>query len=245
MTGEPCDYSVVVPAYNEAPMLRERLPPLVEIVGSTDDHRGEIIVVDNNSSDETAEVASALGARVVFEPVNQIAGARNCGAEAAHGRYLIFVDADTSVSQELIAGALAELASGNSCGGGALVGTTEPVSAGVQRAFKRWNHLAKRRHWAAGSFVYALKEGWQAVGGFSAKVYAAEEIFFSRALRRWGRKRGQEFTILDFPVDTSMRKFEWYAEHKIWWHMLRLVLCPWLVRFRWFCRLWYDRPADG
>ena len=243
MTEEPCDYTVVVPAYNEAPMLRQRLASLVEIVAAIDEHRGEVIVVDNNSSDETAEVARELGARVVFEPVNQIARARNCGAEAARSRYLIFVDADTSVSQELIVAALIELARGGACGGGALVGTTEPVSPKVQQALDRWNRLAKWRHWAAGSFVYALKEGWQAVGGFSPKVYAAEEIFFSRALRRWGRKRGQEFTILDHPVDTSMRKFEWYTERRIWWHMLRLVLCPWLVRFRWFCRLWYDRPA--
>jgi glycosyltransferase involved in cell wall biosynthesis len=39
-----------------------------------------VIVVDNNSTDATAELARRGGARVVFEPVNQIARARNAGA---------------------------------------------------------------------------------------------------------------------------------------------------------------------
>jgi len=39
----------------------------------------ELIVCDNNSTDRTAEIARAAGAAVVFEPVNQIARARNSG----------------------------------------------------------------------------------------------------------------------------------------------------------------------
>ena len=49
------------------------------------DLKGEIIVVDNNSSDKTAEVANSKGARVVFEPINQISKARNTGAKWAKG----------------------------------------------------------------------------------------------------------------------------------------------------------------
>ena len=40
----------------------------------------EVVVCDNNSTDRTAEIARAAGARVVFEPFNQIARARNTGA---------------------------------------------------------------------------------------------------------------------------------------------------------------------
>ena len=239
-----CDYSIVVPAYNEGPMLSRRLPALLEAVGQITHLRGEVVVVDNNSTDDTGEMAQGLGARVVFEPVNQISRARNRGAAAAAGRYLIFVDADTSASRELIEAALAEFTSGCCCGGGTLIGTTDPTDDAMRRSLAVWNWVSRKRLWAAGSFIYCLREGWQAVGGFNEKVYAAEEIYFSKALRRWGRKRGLAFTILDVPVDTSMRKAEWYTVGHILWSMLRLVLCPFLLRFRRFCRMWYARPGD-
>ena len=49
----------------------------------------EIIVVDNNSTDNTANLAA--GAQVVFEPINQIGRARNAGAAVAVGDWLLFV----------------------------------------------------------------------------------------------------------------------------------------------------------
>ena len=55
----------------------------------------ELIVCDNNSSDATPAIAAAAGARVVFEPVNQIGRARNAAAAAATGDWLVFVDADS------------------------------------------------------------------------------------------------------------------------------------------------------
>ena len=103
----PVDYSIVVPAYNEAELLPRTLTALRRVLDAIPHLRGEIVVANNNSTDRTAAVAAAHGARVVFEPINQISRARNCGAAAALGRYLIFVDADTIASPELVAAALA------------------------------------------------------------------------------------------------------------------------------------------
>ncbi|MBI3736259.1 glycosyltransferase, partial [Candidatus Sumerlaeota bacterium] len=56
----------------------------------------EIIVVDDASSDDSAAVARALGARVLIQEKNQgPAAARNRGAQAASGDILWFLDADT------------------------------------------------------------------------------------------------------------------------------------------------------
>jgi len=55
------------------------------------------VIVDNASTDGTAQVASALGARVVPEHVRNIAAVRNTGAAAASGRYLFFADADVAL----------------------------------------------------------------------------------------------------------------------------------------------------
>jgi len=89
--------SVIIPAYNEEKLIHETLRHInVARVAFTE--RGvdsELIVCDNNSSDCTAALAQAAGAQVVFEPVNQIARARNRGAEAATGDWLLFIDADS------------------------------------------------------------------------------------------------------------------------------------------------------
>src|SRR6266404_2621669 len=103
--------SVVVPAYNEEKLITDCLrsiraagaafnEPAAESRGTC--HASlELIVCDNNSTDRTAELARAEGAMVVFEPVNQIGRARNTGAAAATGDWLIFIDADSQPSREL------------------------------------------------------------------------------------------------------------------------------------------------
>ena len=112
-------FSIVIPAFNEENYLGNTLDSLRSGMSEISDLKGEIIVVDNNSSDKTAEVATAKGARVVFEPINQISKARNTGAKLAKGEYLIFIDADTQVSPELLGLVLKKLRYYNG-GGGAL-----------------------------------------------------------------------------------------------------------------------------
>jgi hypothetical protein len=97
---------------------------------------------------------------------------------------------------------------------------------------------------AAGSFVFVLSEAFQAVGGFSERVYASEEIWFSRDVKRWGRKRGLDFVIIEgHPVLTSGRKGEWYPPAVLFFVMLGILVFPFLLRSRAFCWLWYRRPA--
>jgi glycosyltransferase involved in cell wall biosynthesis len=74
--------SVIVPAFNEAKLLGASLAE-IKSAASAFTSRGwdfELVVCDNNSTDRTAEIARAAEANVVFEPVNQIARARNSGA---------------------------------------------------------------------------------------------------------------------------------------------------------------------
>jgi glycosyltransferase involved in cell wall biosynthesis len=238
----PPDYSIVLPAYNESTLLPATLAALRQAMAAVP-LGGEIVVCDNNSTDATAEAARAAGARVVFEPVNQISRARNTGARAARGRLLVFVDADTLVPGPLLAKALDALATGRACGGGAAV-AMEGLSGGLAgRMLGLWNGLSRGRRLAAGSFVFCSREAFFDVGGFSEQVYASEEIWLSRALRRWGRPRGLEFVILEDAVTTSGRKARWYPAPVLLAVMLGFVICPWLVRSRRYCWFWYRRPA--
>lgn len=237
--------SIVIPAYNEAENLPATLDGLGKaLAGLTDP--AEIIVVDNNSSDATAEVAERLGARVVFEPVNQIARARNAGARAACGDHLIFLDADTLLPPALLTAALAELASGNCCGGGARIAFDKPLPWAAQLFVTAWDWISVHGELAAGSFFFCLRQGLLATGGFNEKVYAGEEIWFSRALKRWGVSRGLRFVIIPAPpVLTSARKFQWYSAWRFVFFILLNLAFPFASRFRWLCPLWYQRPPIG
>src|SRR5574344_1951152 len=90
-------FSIIIPAFNEERLLENSLSRIKESlqVFTSQGHTYELIVCDNNSTDQTAEIARSQGAKVIFEPINQIARARNTGASIASGKYLIFIDSDS------------------------------------------------------------------------------------------------------------------------------------------------------
>jgi glycosyltransferase involved in cell wall biosynthesis len=85
--------SIVIPAYNEADFIG---PCLKTLLYQTTETPYEVIVVDNNSSDATAQIANEYGAKVVFQPIQGVCAARQAGTEAAHGEIIISTDADAT-----------------------------------------------------------------------------------------------------------------------------------------------------
>ena len=202
-------------------------------------HRGEVIVVDNNSTDDTATLAQNHGARVVFEPVNQISRARNKGAEAAKGDYLIFVDSDTSISAGLLGQALALLGEKKAIGGGSLMTSDEGMNKGIAL----WNWVSQTLNLAAGSFIFVTRKAFEASGGFSTKLYAGEEINFSKKIKKIGRAKKLPFVIIkDFPVVTSMRKVHWFSKWQIFWMWFLIFVFPIALYNPKFLPFWYQRP---
>ena len=236
-------FSIIIPAYNEEKCLPAALSAVNRAVESLA-MAGEVIVVDNNSTDRTASIASEYNAKVVFEPINQISRSRNAGASAANGDFLIFVDADTVVTRTLIQRSLYNLDSGHCCGGGSTVEPNIPLAPSYRFALWLWTQISVRLRLAAGCFLYCLREAFEAVGGFSEKVYAGEEIWLSGELRRWGKARGLDFEVIQSaPVVTSARKLAWYSDTELIRLTLAMLLFPLISRSRRWCRLWYDRPT--
>ena len=87
----------IVPAHDEEQLLGRTLAAL-HAAAAEIGAQYELLVVDDASTDRTAEIARAAGARVITVQHRQIARARNAGARAAAGDLLIFVDADTLVN---------------------------------------------------------------------------------------------------------------------------------------------------
>ncbi|OGT30602.1 MAG: hypothetical protein A2W28_10845 [Gammaproteobacteria bacterium RBG_16_51_14] len=235
-------YSIIIPAFNEEVFLPKTLASIGNAMREIP-MPGEIIVVDNNSTDGTAAIPGRYGARVVFEPKNQISRARNTGARAANGRYLLFLDADTIISPALLQCAVEALESGNYCGGGVIVNMDGPLSHSMRYVLDFWNWLSIKFDLAAGCFIFCTKAGFEATGGFSERVYASEEIWFSLGLKSWGKKQNLAFRIItDPPVLTSMRKLVWYSPVEMLFLSLPVLIFPPVVFFRWFCKHWYHRP---
>ncbi len=242
-THDP-EYSVVVPAYNEAGELPATLAALrAAMQAETGD--GECIVVDNNSDDATAETALRHGAdRIVFEPVNQIARARNAGAAVARGRFLVFVDADTRISPQVLGGALRALRAEAVVGGGALVRFEDDPGAVGRFGIRLWEWISRSAGIAAGSFLFCRRDAFDAVGGFDERLYASEEVRLSHRLKREGRRRGMRFTVLtDAPVRTSARKLRWHSGPRVVAYTFFLCVMPLALRSRRLCGFWYKRPS--
>ncbi len=233
--------AVVVPAHDEAGELPRTLDGLrghLEVLGRA----FELVVVDNASTDATAEVARAHGARVVAEPHRQISRVRNTGAAHTEGDCLLFVDADTWPTRELLEAALAELDAG-ACGGGALVAMEALPNRVYRWGLRAWNALAARFSLAAGCFVFARRDAFEAIGGFDERYYAGDEVILSRRLKRWGRQHGRAFVVLREPaVYTSVRKAHWFSPAQHVLTMLIVLLFPPAMRSRRLLWFWYRRP---
>lgn len=237
--------TVVIPAFDEARRIQRAIRSVREAFAFCREPAFEIVVCDNNSTDATARLAEASGARVVFEAHNQIARARNSGAAAARGEWLIFMDADSRLTPALLEETLVRMRSGKSGGGGAVVAfDTIDLPWHVLLGLRSWNGISRLMRWAAGSYVFCPREAWRETGGFCEQRYAGEEIPFSRNLKAWSRKRGGRFEIISStPVLTSARKVEAYGLWQLLWLLVRLTL-PGALRRRESCGYWYQRPQS-
>jgi glycosyltransferase involved in cell wall biosynthesis len=235
--------SIVVPAFNEEKLIEHSLQSIrgaaVKFAEVGWDH--EIIVCDNNSSDRTGEMARAQGARVIFEPVNQISRARNAGAAAANGQWLVFVDADSSPSAELFAEMVAQIQSGHCVGGGATIEFDRAIhwAIGVVHI---WSWLSRWQRWMAGSFIFCETRAFRELGGFSEELFVAEEIDFSKRLKELARKRAKQVIILHrHPLKTSARKIHLYSSREHVVFLLRSFFgMGKSFKDRRACGPWYD-----
>jgi glycosyltransferase involved in cell wall biosynthesis len=231
--------SVVVPAFNEERLLDGSLAAIRAAMHVFEE--AELIVCDNNSTDRTAEIARAAGAKVVFEPVNQIARARNAGAAQASGDWLVFVDADSYPSKELFRETAIAIQGGRCLAGGATV-SLENADPAIRFWVAAWNFLSRRARWAAGSFIFCEAAAFRRLGGFSQDLYAAEEIELFRRLKRLARLEGRSIVILHrHPLRTSARKAQLYTKREHLVFMLKtLLLGGRNLRSRESCYAWYD-----
>jgi glycosyltransferase involved in cell wall biosynthesis len=233
--------SFIIPAYNEESMIARVVESIRSAVAAADDIPGaEIIVVDDASTDRTAEIARAAGAKVIAVHRRHISAVRNAGAGAARGDVLIFLDGDTLLPQETLRAALHALRDG-AIGGGCAVRFDGEVPLYARASLPllviafRWLRLA------AGCFIFCRREAFEEAGGFDERLFASEEVAFSMAMKRRGR-----FIVLHQHVVTSGRKVRQYTIREILATLLREGLRgPWACRRRESLGFWYEGRREA
>jgi glycosyltransferase involved in cell wall biosynthesis len=165
----------------------------------------EIVVADDGSTDGTAEVAFAAGARVIRIERRLISAARNAAAKATRGDVIIFVDADTRVHAAAVSQAIALLKSGY-IGGGALVRFDGRVPVWASVILECMSLTYRLVSFSTGAFMFCTRDAFKQSGGFDEKLFAKEEVRFAIALKRVGR-----FRLIQDRVLTSGRKLRAYS----------------------------------
>ncbi len=206
------DISFVIPARDEEALIAQTLMQITESANQCA-LTYEIIVVDDGSTDATADIAKSLGANVVFVSLHNIGAVRNAGAKVATGTVIFFLDADTLLPEKTLQAAMNAVSTG-ALGGGASV-AFEPGMSLFQRVLAglfafMWQRVFK---WAAGCSIFVRRDVFEEFGGFDPQYFAAEERYLSNEIKARGK-----FVILREPVITSARKLRLYST----WHLIKV-----------------------
>lgn len=231
--------SVIIPAYNEAKCLPATLEKIFA-ASSAVDCDSEVIVVDNESTDETRRIAEDFGARVFTETEHNIGRVRNTGAKNAEGDVLIFIDADTLVSDRLFQ-KIADAMTDEKCFGGAVaVGYEEFQRKWMKWYLKGWEFWGRFLNMKLGAAQFCRKRFFEELGGYDETIYMGEDVMFYWRLSWLTKRKGGRLSFIKDPrVTTSTRRFDRMSLWKtlLLTHPLFILLT---LKRKSFWRDWYE-----
>ena len=225
-------FSVIIPAYNE----EKYLPRLLESIAvaranfSGGPNQIEVIVADNDSTDRTAEVAAAHGARVFHVAKRRIAAARNGGARFARGEILCFIDADSAIHPQTF-NAVDEVMKTGRYVWGVTGAKMERMSIPLFLTYWMFMPMVVLTGLDIG-LSFCRREDFAEVGGYDESRLYAEDVKFPMALRRLGRTRGQRtIRIPQVKALACTRKFDQFGDWHYFWmlgHVFKsLIIWNW------------------
>lgn len=191
--------TVIVPAYNEEKYIKRCLDALLN--QNINKNLYEVIVVDNASSDKTAEIVRKYPVKLIHEKRKGVAHARSAGTKVAQGEIIAFTDADCIVPKNWISNFLSKF-------------EKDPKldALGGVFAFYDGNKFLKSLAQKTQTFTWHLSGGNMAmrkkslakIGGFKAGVDAGEDVLITLKLQKQGHYLIDQNNV----VPTSSRRFQ-------------------------------------
>lgn len=177
------NFSIIIPAFNEALHIKECIKSVrANKPGTFED---EIVVVDNGSTDNTTDIARALGVNVIENSDGKrksISALRNTGARQAGGDILVFLDADMIVPDNWLIKAREYFAGGFE----GVLGFVErtPLSAGwVGKVWSERRYLKRNREmdvdFLPGRNLFVDRGVFESVNGFDESLKTCEDKDFT------------------------------------------------------------------
>lgn len=199
--------SVVISAYNEEKDLKKCLDAIANQTMPSEDY--EIVVVDNNSTDKTAEIAKSYGARVIKEERQGNTYAVSTGLSNAQGEIIASTDSDTVVANnwlEVIYKAFEDKrvvgATGN-----AYIHSKNSIFDSFSKIFYeyflKFNFLIGKAHFSGFNFA-VRKSVFDQIGGIDEKFIMSPDVDLGLRLN----KKGKVVFLNDMNVVTSFRRWK-------------------------------------
>lgn len=222
--SEPPTVTVLIPAHNEGQYIASCIHSVLS--NSWPRERLQIIVIDHNSSDETASIARKTGATVISADSNsKIGGVRNLGISAAQGEFTAFVDADCIVPKTWLATAISLLTSDRTVGAvGGGPALSPPSGTWVEHCIApaqgRSGIVQVVTTLPACSFI-SRTQLLRSLGSFNEDVLSGEDDDISNKIRKYGLKlllaSDCRVTHFGFPRTLSgvLRKEIWHGSNHL------------------------------
>ncbi len=189
--------SVIIPAYNESEHIVSLIQYLKTAMG---DGKGEIIVSDGGSTDNTMELAAETGAIAVPSPVRGRAGQMNHAVSLARGDAYYFVHADTRPPQSFVQDIDEAMAQGCNCGSYRFRFDRNRGMLRLNSFFTRFNYLFFR---GGDQSIFVTKDLWQEVGPYKEDMLIMEDYDFLARIWSVGH-----FKLIPKDTIVSARKYD-------------------------------------
>lgn len=180
------DISFIIPVRND----RRRLERCIQSIQANDSSAVslEVIVIDNGSTDGSAESAERLGAKVIRRGAGSVAELRNLGAERAGGDILAFVDADHEIAPAWARAAQESLRTPDVAAAGALCHAPSD-GTWVQRAYGWLRGVPQGRtdaEWLGSGNLAIRRAVFRSLGGFDTTLMTCEDVDLCNRIRSAG-----------------------------------------------------------
>lgn len=210
--------SIIIIARNEEEKIAECITAALE--AAKEIGGAELIVSDSASSDKTAEIALAMGVKVLrLKPEWELSASagRHIGTHYATGEYLLFIDADTLVFRGFLSQAVAALDENPKLAG--VCGFLDDANEGSEELliFEDRSEQVQEIKWMRGGCCFYRREAILSVGSFNPYLLTEEEADIALRLKRGGWK----LQMLPIPMAVHTRCTEDLSSKSMLKHLSR------------------------